>query len=184
MLRRHFVLAGAALVATAAAPIRAAGQPRLVLDAWFRGATHAVGAFRNRITGAERRLAVDLMGRWNGRTLTLIEEFYYADGERDRKIWRFERLGQGRYLGTREDVIGVAEVTTPAPDTVTFSYTADLALPSGVTRLAFDDRLVLRPDDTVLNTATVYRWFVPVGDVTLLFRKGRLPARLKRTGGG
>lgn len=183
MLRRHVLLGGAALAVSPLASAVAAAPPRLVLHEWFQGRTHAVGAFLNRFTGEERRLAVDLIGRWNGRRLTLFEDFFYADGERDQKTWVFERTGPETYRGTREDVVVPAEVTSPAPDTVVFGYTADLQLPSGITRLGFQDKLVLRPDGTVLNTATVSRFFIPVGDVTLVFRRGRLPARLKRSGG-
>ncbi len=165
-------------------PALAATVPRLVLHEWFRGPTHAVGRFRNGITGEERRLAVDLMGRWNGRALSLFEDFFYADGERDQKTWVFTRTGEGRYTGTREDVVVPADVTTPAPDTVRFGYVADLKLPSGsVRRLTFDDTLTLRPDGTVFNKAYVWWSVIPVGDVELVFRKGRLPARLKRSGG-
>ncbi|MCU0883670.1 MAG: DUF3833 domain-containing protein [Beijerinckiaceae bacterium] len=184
MLRRDLILGGAASLAALAGggAAEAAGQ-RLVLHEWFRGPTHAVGRFRNNFTGEERKLAVDLRGRWNGRVLALFEDFFYADGERDQKTWFFERTGEGRYIGTREDVVAPAMVTTPAPDTVRFGYTADLKLASGVQRLDFDDTLTLRADGTVFNKAYVSRFFIPLGDVELVFHKGRLPTRLKRTGG-
>ncbi len=172
-----------ALAATAAFPNLAQAVQGLVLHVWFRGRTHAVGRFRNNLTGEERKLAVDLVGRWDGRRLALFEDFFYADGERDQKTWFFERTGPGRYIGTREDVIAPADVTTPQPDTVRFAYTADLKLPSGTRRLSFDDTLTLRPDGTVFNRATVAWGFLPVGDVELVFRKGPLPAALRRSGG-
>ena len=183
MRRRDLILGGSALAASQIMGGPASAAPDLVLHQWFRGPTHAVGRFRNNFTGEERRLAVDLMGRWNGKTLSLFEDFFYADGERDQKTWYFERVAEGRYIGTRDDVIAPADVTTPQPDTVRFGYTADLKLPSGVTRLSFDDTLQLRPDGTVFNKAYVSRFFIPVGDVELVFRKGKLPARLKRSGG-
>ena len=184
MLRRDLILGGAASLATlvAGTGARAAGE-RLVLHEWFRGPTHAVGRFRNNFTGEERKLAVDLRGRWNGRVLALFEDFFYADGERDQKTWFFERVGEGRYIGKRDDVVAPADVTTPQPDTVRFGYTADLKLASGVQRLDFDDTLTLRADGTVFNKAYVSRFFIPLGDVELVFRTGSLPARLKRTGG-
>lgn len=80
-------------------------------------------------------------------------------------------------------MVAPADVTTPQPDTVRFGYTADLKLASGVQRLDFDDTLTLRADGTVFNKAYVSRFFIPLGDVELVFRKGSLPARLKRTGG-
>jgi hypothetical protein len=183
MDRRNLVLGGAALAASQFVGGSAYAAPGLVLHEWFRGRTHAVGRFRNTFTGSERKLAVDLIGRWNGKVLSLFEDFFYADGERDQKTWFFERTGFGTYTGTREDVVTPAMVTTPQPDTVRFGYTADLKLPSGVQRLDFDDTLTLRADGTVFNRATVSRFFIPLGDVELVFFKGRLPARLKRSGG-
>jgi hypothetical protein len=180
-----FGLAGTALATTPASAATARQTPpRLVLHEWFRGPTHAVGRFRPYLGGAERRLAVDLFGRWDGRKLSLFEDFFYADGERDQKTWVFERTGEGTYIGTREDVVSPALVTTPQPDTVRFAYTADVKTPSGSTmRLNFDDTLTLRPDQTVLNVASVSLFILPVGNVELVFRRGRLPAALKRTGG-
>lgn len=189
MDRRDLILGGAAFAASqligasAQAARHVSGPPRLVLHEWFSGPTHAVGRFRNYFSGAERKLAVDLRGRWNGKVLSLFEDFFYADGERDQKTWFFERTGEGSYIGTREDVVTPAQVTTPQPDTVRFGYTADLKLPSGVMRLDFDDTLTLRADGTVFNRATVSRFLIPLGDVELVFYKGRLPAKLKRSGG-
>jgi Protein of unknown function (DUF3833) len=156
----------------------------LILDEWFRGPTWALGRFKNGFDGTERKLAVDLFGRWNGKALSLFEDFFYADGERDQKTWVFTRNGVGTYDGKRSDVVTPAPVSRPAPDRVRFGYTADLKLPSGSTaRLSFDDTLVLRPDGTVLNTALVYRYFITVGDIELVFRKGRMPARYRAKGG-
>lgn len=183
MHRRAVIFGGTALLASQGIVGAAKAAPGLVLHEWFRGPTHAVGRFRNGFTGAERKLAVDLRGRWNGKVLSLFEDFFYADGERDQKTWFFERTGEGTYIGTREDVVISAQVTTPQPDTVRFGYTADLKLPSGVQRLDFDDTLTLRADGTVFNRATVSRFYIPLGDVELVFRRGRLPERLKRSGG-
>ncbi len=79
------------------------------LEDYFRGKTTAEGQF-TAINGVRRAFHVDLHGRWNGKVLTLVEDFTYADGERDRKTWRFRKTGPGLYRGTREDVIGETEV--------------------------------------------------------------------------
>jgi len=50
-------------------------------------------------------------------------------------------------------------------------------------RLDFEDTLTLRRDGTVFNRAVVSRFFIPVGTVELVFHKGRLPARLRRSTG-
>lgn len=182
--RRQLVMgAGTAAMAASWPDAAIARERTLVLHEWFAGPTHAIGRFRNTIDGSERLLAVDLRGRWNGRTLSLFEDFFYDDGERDQKTWVYERVAENRYRGMREDVVAPADVYSPTPDTVRFAYTADLKLPSGsVRRLNFDDTLTLRPDNTVFNRAEVAWYLIPVGNVELVFRKGRLPARYRRKG--
>lgn len=187
--RRSLVMGGSAacLAASGAGmiwPGPAAARPaRLVLHEWFAGPTHAIGRFASLLDGSQRALAVDLRGRWDGKALSLFEDFFYDDGERDQKTWVYTALGDHRYTGTREDVVSPAEVFSPTPETVRFTYTADLRLPSGSTRrLNFDDTLTLRPDNTVFNRAEVAWYLLPVGNVELVFRKGRLPARYRRKG--
>ncbi len=58
-------------------------------------ATKATGSF-SAINGVKRNFTVDLRGKWNGKTLTLREDFVFDDGERDTKTWRFTKIGEGR----------------------------------------------------------------------------------------
>jgi hypothetical protein len=185
MHRRVFLAASlsAAAPAALARPMRRPPPGRLVLEEWLRGRTHAVGRFTNALSGAVRPLAVDFVGRWDGRVFTFDERFFYADGERDRKIWRFAKIDDDNYAGTRPDVTTPAPVTRESDQTLRIRYSADIATGSSTTNLTFDDRLTLRPDDTILNVATVSKLFLVVGSVELVFRKGPLPARLMRTGG-
>jgi hypothetical protein len=142
----------------------------LVLEDWFRGRTTARGSFFNAIDGSRRDLVVDLVGTWDKRTqtLTLVEDFFYSDGERDRKTWRFTKTGPGTYVGRREDVIGTAKIFTDGAGKIRLQYKAMI----GGRALAFDDTLALRTDGTVLNTASVSYLFLSVGRVELVFNRG------------
>jgi hypothetical protein len=158
-------LASPAKVATPSGP--------LVLEDFFRGKLMAEGTFTNTVTGAVRGLKVAMHGTWDGKTLTLVEDFAYSDGERDRKTWRFERLGEGRYKGTREDVARPADVNREG-EGLRFGYTARVTPPGGgVYDLAFNDLLVKTGPRTVLNTADVKLLFFTVGRVELTIRKVR-----------
>jgi hypothetical protein len=112
---------------------------------------------------------VKLNGRWDGKTLTLFEDFYYADGERDQKTWRFTKTGPGTYIGRREDLIGTAKVFTNPQGQVRLQYTAKV----GSQNLSFDDTLALQPNGIVLNTANVSYLFLTVGQVELQFTRTR-----------
>jgi hypothetical protein len=148
-----------------------AGAPPVILERFFLGRTVGDGAFTAPIAGVNRPLRVVTNGRWDGRTLTLREDFFFADGERDVKTWRFTRVGPGRYEGTREDVIGKADVRQVG-DSVQLTYTADVRGRDGsVTRLDFADTIAPIDGRSVLNKAVVSRFGVPIGEVTLTFRR-------------
>lgn len=142
-----------------------ATDPPLALEAFFPGVSTGNGVFVNAWTGAERRFRVRIDGAWDGRTLTLVEDFDYDDGEKDRKTWRLRRLPDGSFSGTREDVVGEARATEGR--VVRLQYKVNLA---GWT-LGFSDVLALRADGTLLNRATVSKWGIRVGQVDLVLRK-------------
>lgn len=146
------------------------GARPLVLEDAFRGRLVGEGRFVSRIGLAPRGVTVDMAGSWDGRVLTLVEDFVYSDGERDRLTWRFTRIAPGRYAGTREDVIGEADVRQDG-DAVRLSYEANVKSGSGRQRVRFEDVLYLRADGTIMNVAVVSVLGVPVGDVELVIRK-------------
>lgn len=148
----------------------AANTDQFVLERYFQGKTKASGVFRSWIAGVNRKFTVTTTGTWDGRTLALREDFVFEDGERDTKTWYFKKISEGEYLGTREDVIGETRLRTIG-NKIRFSYVAEVPNDGGTTRLRFSDTLTLRSDGTVLNTARVSKFGLPVGHVELTFRK-------------
>ncbi len=164
--------AGLALVGCATRPPVPSdvGDQTFVLEEDLLGRTVARGEFSS-ITGVRRGFTAYLDGQWDGRTFTLVEDFVYDDGERDRKTWRLERVAEGRYVGTREDVVGEAIGTQ---DGQVFRLEYDVRLPSenGQGRkVRFRDVMAERPDGVVLNNATVGYWGLRVARVALEIRR-------------
>lgn len=128
------------------------------------------GAFRS-ITGVRRAFDVELNGAWDGATLTLVEDFRYADGVTERKTWRLTRQSDGRFLGLREDVIGEA---VGYMDDQAFRLEYDMAIPrkdGGVRRVRFRDVLVDHGAGGVINRANVSWYGLPVARVDLTLRR-------------
>jgi len=162
---RFAPLALLALVGACASPpdaTVAASAPPLVLEEFFPGRTVGQGVFTNSWTGSERRFDVVIDSTWDGKTLTLVEDFAYADGEKDRKTWRLERTAPGTYTGTREDVVGQARAWTEGK-VVRLEYSVSL----GGWTVDFSDVLALNPDGSLINKATVGKWGLRVGRVVL-----------------
>lgn len=163
--RRSLILGAAALAGCARVP-PSPSEARLpiTLDGAFAGRSVGAGVFRVDLTGSERRFRARLDGRLVGDRLTVVEDFFYDDGEENRLTWVFDRAGPGRWTGMREDTVGLAEVVELG-DEVRLSYVVDFQAGDSVTRLGFEDVIWKRPDGRIINDAIVTRWGLPVGRV-------------------
>jgi hypothetical protein len=145
--------------------------PALAEDAmlkFFKGKSSATANFKA-INGVNRDFTVALNGKWNGKTITLREDFVYSDGERARKTWRFTKTGEGEYSGTREDVIGATKVRVNG-NTARFTYLVDLDEGPGENIVRFYDTIKFSEDGkSALNTALVTKYGFPVAKVRVDF---------------
>lgn len=164
-------LAFVAPSAMAAQPASTQASRKLVLEEFFRGPLLAEGEFLNTRDGTRRGVKVKMNGSWDGTTLTLVEDFVYSDGEKDRKTWRFTKTGEGRYVGTREDVIGQAAIMQVGND-IRLDYKATVRTKDGGSYgITFADVLTQTGPRTVLNTAKLSWLFFDVGTVRLDIHK-------------
>ena len=163
--RRSLILGSLALAACARVPASPTG-PRepITLDQAFAGKSIGAGVFRVDLTGAERRFKARLDGRLVGDRLTVVEDFFYDDGEENQLTWVFDRAGPSKWTGRREDTVGVASVVETGTD-IRLSYLADFRSGDDVTRLGFEDVIYFDPDGRVINDAIVTRLGIPVGRV-------------------
>ncbi|MBF9058605.1 DUF3833 family protein [Rhodobacterales bacterium HKCCSP123] len=163
--RRSLLLGSLALAACARVPASPVG-PRepITLDQAFSGRSTGAGVFRVDLTGTERRFTARLDSRLVGDRLTIVEDFYYDDGEQNRLTWVFDRAGPGRWTGRREDTVGVATAIETGNE-IRLSYLADFRSGTDVTRLGFEDVIYFDPAGRVINDAIVTRFGIPVGRV-------------------
>lgn len=146
-------------------------EPTLVLEDYFAGQTRAWGIFEDRFGNLRRQFTVDIEGTWDGRTLTLVEDFFYADGEIDQRIWTLTKTGENTYEGTADDVTGIARGQT-AGNAFTWSYNLDLQVGDRVWNVHFEDWMFLQEDNTLVNRAYVSKWGFQIGSATIFFQKG------------
>jgi hypothetical protein len=164
--RKSSLVYVAVLTLLMAAPVSAKD---LSLEDYFAGKTSAVGSF-SAINGVKRQFTVDLRGKWNGQTLTLVEDFVYSDGERDRKTWRFRKIAPNQYRGTREDVVGDTLVTVTG-NTARFTYLVDLDAARKRNRVRFHDTMTLQDNGRLINNATITKFGLPVARTRVEFSR-------------
>jgi hypothetical protein len=144
--------------------------PRLDLRRYFDGPLTAHGLFTDRAGKVVRRFSVKMTARWDGNQGTLEEDFSYSDGKKERRVWRLTDLGNGRYSGRADDVVGEA-VGTAAGNALNWRYTLALNVDGRVIEVQFDDWMYLMSERVMLNKAAMSKFGFHLGEVTLAFDK-------------
>ncbi len=162
-------LALAACGASLPPAFKGEGVP-LVLEEYFEGRSRADGVFIDLFGNVGDSFVVDIVGTWDGRVLTLDEDFTYADGRKQRRVWRITKISPTTYVGRADDVIGEARGTVNGA-TLTWTYDVDLDLGGRTQRVTFDDVLFLADPQTLLNQADVKVGPVAIGVVKINFTK-------------
>ena len=107
---------------------------------------------------------------WNGDQGVLDEDFTYSDGTKQRRIWRLTDAGGGRWIGRADDVVGEAQGVQQG-NTLRWAYTLALPVDGRTWHVQFDDWMHLMDERTLLNRATMSKFGIRLGEVTLSFRK-------------
>jgi len=186
-MKRRLLLAGAsALGVTAlggcASPKigdYAGEKPALDLRRYFNGTVDAWGVFTDRSGKVVKRFTVVMNCRWSGEpgreVGVLDEDFLYSDGTTQKRIWTLQREpgeagAQGRYSGSAGDVVGQARGEEQG-NAFYWAYTLNLPVDGRNIEVRFDDWMYLMDERVMLNRATMSKWGVTLGEVTLAFTK-------------
>lgn len=145
-------------------------RPLFELTSFLDGHTRAWGVFEDRFGRLRRRFTVDMHGRWQGPVFNLDERFVYDTGEIETRTWAVTPLGAGRFRATCADCIGSALGECDA-DSVRMSYRFRLKLKDREIVVSFDDRLYRMGDTTAVNRATMSKWGIKLGELSLFFQR-------------
>jgi hypothetical protein len=176
-MQRRWVLSAAAASALAATGCAgpsideyAAEKPALDLRDYFNGVIDAWGVFTDRSGKVVKRFTVVMHCHWQGDEGVLDEDFVYSDGTTQKRIWTLKHLGEGKYTGTAGDVVGQASGRTRG-NAFNWRYTMALPVDGKVWEMQFDDWMYLMNDRVMLNKASMRKWGIFLGEVTLSFTK-------------
>jgi hypothetical protein len=178
MQRRHLLaagIAGAAALSGCAGPQIAqytGEKPVLDLRTYFNGTLDAYGVFTDRSGKVVKRFVVVMRCQWNGDDGVLDEAFTYSDGTTQKRVWRMKHLGNGRFSGTADDVVGTA-IGEQQGNAFRWGYTLLQPVDGKTYEVQFDDWMYLMDDRVMLNKATMSKFGIRLGEVTLSFVKRR-----------
>jgi hypothetical protein len=164
----------ATLLSGCAAPVEpshyAAETPRLDLQRYFNGTLDAHGMFQDRAGTVIKRFVVVMRCHWDGDVGTLDEDFSYADGTRQKRVWTLHRTGDGRFSGTAADVVGGATGEV-AGNALRWKYVLALPVDGKIINVDMEDWMFLIDDKVMLNRAQMSKFGFNVGAVTLSFTR-------------
>jgi Protein of unknown function (DUF3833) len=145
-------------------------KPVLDLRTYFNGVVDAWGIFTDRNGKVVKRFTVEMKCQWHNGQGILDEDFVYSDGTQEKRIWKLTDKGNGAYVGTAGDVVGIAEGQTRG-NAFNWRYTLALPVDGTVLNVQMDDWMYLMNDRVMLNKARMTKLGIHLGDVTLSFTK-------------
>jgi len=177
MRRRHLMLGATVALAAALAGCStpavtdyASERPMLDLREYFNGTLDAYGLFTDRSGKVVKRFTVVMDCHWDGPNGVLDEAFTYSDGTTQRRIWRLTDLGEGRFSGRADDVVGEAR-GQQSGNAFSWRYVLSLPVDGKTVEVDMDDWMYRMDGRVMLNRAAMSKWGVHLGDVTLSFIK-------------
>ena len=167
------VLTSLLLISCGQVPVERYANEKPVLDlpTYFSGPVQAWGMFQDRSGEVIKRFHVDIQSRRDGEKLILDERFLYSDGTRQRRVWTLTPDGEGRWIGTADDVVGQA-IGEGAGNALRWRYHLNLPVDDTTYVVYFDDWMYLMDDDTLINRSVMSKFGIELGQVTLFFRRG------------
>ena len=144
--------------------------PKLNLDNYFLGTTDAWGMFQKRSGEVVKRFHVEIIGSRQDNKLILDEHFNYDDGTKQQRIWTLTQTSDGLWHGTAGDVVGEA-LGQVSGNTLHWQYTLLVSIDDSAYEMQFDDWMYLIDDHVMINRASMNKFGVEVGQVTLFFNK-------------
>lgn len=180
MQKRFSLLAGIVAASVALAALSGCAGPRvsdyaqekptLDMARYFNGRVQAHGMFQDRFGKVVKRFTVVMDCQWTGDQGVLDERFTYADGSTGRRVWHLTQHSDGRITGTADDVVGEA-VGYAAGNAFHWKYTLRQPIGDKVYEVQMDDWMLLIDERVILNRASMSKFGVRLGNVTLAFTK-------------
>jgi Protein of unknown function (DUF3833) len=145
-------------------------KPLFDLKTYFSGTVDGWGIFTDRSGKVVKRFVVTMNCTWNGNDGVLDEDFVYSDGSTQKRVWRMQKLANGRYEGRADDVLGVGS-GAQSGNVFRWGYTLNLPVDDKVYAVQFDDWMYQMDDNVMINKAVMRKFGFTLGELVVNFKK-------------
>ncbi len=146
-------------------------KPVIKIEEYFQGSVKAWGLLQDRKGKVTRQFKANMFGKFEGNILTLEEDFYWTDGEKQKRIWKIEKIDEHNYIGSASDVVGIAKGFSYGSS---FKFEYDLMVPfkGKNIKVSFDDWIFKQDEEVAINRAILKKFGFKVGELTVFFKRG------------
>ena len=146
-------------------------KPELDIFTYFEGQTRGWGIVQDRKGELLRQFVVTIDGTYiDENTMVLDEDFVWSDGEKSKRVWTITKTDEHTYVGSADDVVGSAQGNA-AGNALHWRYYLNIEARGSTWKVHFNDWMFLQPDQVVINRASMSKFGIHLGDVTIAFSK-------------
>ena len=145
-------------------------EPEIKIEKYFEGQVKAWGILQDRKGRVTRQFNANMLGKFENNILTLEEDFFWKDGETQRRVWKIKKIDANNYIGTAPDVVGEAKGASYG-SAFKFEYNLMIPFKGKNIKIRFDDWIFKQDDKVAINRATLTKFGFKVGELTVFFEK-------------
>ena len=145
-------------------------EPEIKIEKYFEGQVKAWGILQDRKGRATRQFKANMIGKFENNILTLEEDFFWKDGETQKRVWKIKKIDEHNYIGTAPDVVGEAKGVSYG-SAFKFEYNLMIPFKGKNIKIRFDDWIFKQDEKVAINRATLTKFGFKVGELTVFFEK-------------
>lgn len=147
----------------------AATEPGFDIRQVLNGAILSEGVIFGPTGAMTSRFVAQMQGTWQGDSGTLAENFTYANGTSQQRLWTLTMGQNGAFTATAPDIIGTAQGQQSGA-TVRMTYRIELPADAGGHVLDVTDWLYLMPNGVIMNKSEMRKFGVKVAELVATMR--------------
>ena len=145
-------------------------EPEIKIEKYFEGQVKAWGILQDRKGKVTRQFNANMLGKFENNILTLEEDFFWKDGETQRRVWKIKKIDEHNYIGTAPDVVGEAKGVSYG-SAFKFEYNLMIPFKGKNIKIRFDDWIFKQDEKVAINRATMTKFGIKVAELTVFFQK-------------
>ena len=145
-------------------------EPEIKIEKYFEGQVKAWGILQDRKGRVTRQFEANMIGKFENNILTLEEDFFWKDGETQRRVWKIKKIDEHNYIGTAPDVVGEAKGVSYG-SAFKFEYNLMIPFKGKNIKIRFDDWIFKQDEKVAINRAILTKFGFKVGELTVFFEK-------------